>query len=150
MPDSNLSARIRRRRVEAHELPFVLECLEESLRSHIERVWGWFPERNREQFESWIAAGQLDMIEFDSESAGVICVEARPEHLYIRSIFLRAAFRQRGIGAWLLAQTTREAENSGRVVVLKVIRGNPALGLYERLGFRQINEDPATLHMQYP
>lgn len=150
MPDSELSARIHRRKVEMHELPFVLDSFEESLRPHVERVWGWFPERNREQFANWLTAGQLEMIEFDGKPAGVICVKMLPEHLYISSIFLRAPFRQHGIGAWLIRQTTREAENSGRSVALKVIRGNPALGLYQRLGFRQINEDPATFHMQYP
>jgi hypothetical protein len=37
----------------------------------------------------------------------------------------------------------------GRPVALNVIRGNPALSLYRRLGFRVVGGDAEKLHMRW-
>ena len=48
--------------------------------------------------------------------------------------------RSRGVGTRLLGSLIDEAEASGRKLSIHVEMNNPALRLYERLGFRQVDE----------
>lgn len=48
--------------------------------------------------------------------------------------------RRRGIGTRLLRAVLEHARRDGRSVSIHVERDNPALGLYQRLGF-QLRED---------
>ncbi len=45
--------------------------------------------------------------------------------------------RNEGIGTHLLKSLIHESEASGKILSIHVERFNPALRLYERLGFRQ-------------
>ena len=63
-------------------------------------------------------------------------------------IHLVAPWRDHGIGGALIKDIIARAQASGRAVELSVMRGNPAIRLYNRLGFRLVGEDPEKLHMR--
>jgi ribosomal protein S18 acetylase RimI-like enzyme len=67
----------------------------------------------------------------------------------LHSLQVVSGHRDRGIGAWLVRRVEERAREEGREAVgLAVHEGNPAIRLYERLGYEVAGEDgPSTLAM---
>jgi ribosomal protein S18 acetylase RimI-like enzyme len=64
-------------------------------------------------------------------------------------IALLPEFRNRGLGTRAVAGLIEEARGSSLPLRLSVARGNPAIRLYERLGFSAISADPVYIEMEY-
>ena len=75
----------------------------------------------------------------DGLPAGRLYLHERPEDLRIMDIVLAPEHRGSGIGSILLNDILERAAAAGQVVSIHVEQFNPALRLYERLGFRQID-----------
>jgi ribosomal protein S18 acetylase RimI-like enzyme len=55
---------------------------------------------------------------------------------------LYEAYRNQGIGTQMMHQIINHMKEKGfRQVSLSITKGNPAIRLYERLGFKTINEN---------
>ena len=72
----------------------------------------------------------------DGTPAGRLYVHRRPHEIRIMDIALLPTFRNRGIGTSLLRDLQADGAAAGTPVTIHVERFNPALRLYERLGFR--------------
>ncbi|HEY6759902.1 MAG TPA: GNAT family N-acetyltransferase [Baekduia sp.] len=83
----------------------------------------------------------FDVVLVDGARAGRLIVDERPGEIGIVDISLLPAYRGRGIGTRLLTPILERAEATGRAVGIHVERMNPALALYERLGFRAVSDD---------
>jgi ribosomal protein S18 acetylase RimI-like enzyme len=57
-------------------------------------------------------------------------------------------YRNQGIGTLLLSRLIESAANSYECISLSVSAGNPALRLYQRLGFEVVGEDSGSLTMK--
>jgi ribosomal protein S18 acetylase RimI-like enzyme len=57
--------------------------------------------------------------------------------------------RGTGIGTQLLRELQEEARSAGKSLTIHVERFNPAMRLYERLGFRQIEDKGVYLLMEW-
>lgn len=80
------------------------------------------------------------VIEEDGRPVGRLYVDRWKEEIRIMDIALLPLHRGKGVGTRLLGNLQEEAASSGRKLTIHVERLNPALRLYERLGFR-ISED---------
>lgn len=77
----------------------------------------------------------------DREAAiGRLYVDAWPDEVRIVEITLLPRARGRGIGRGLLEAVIAAADVRGLPVTIHVERENPALRLYERLGFERVEE----------
>jgi ribosomal protein S18 acetylase RimI-like enzyme len=85
----------------------------------------------------------------DDASAGRLVVDHSEERILIVDIALLPEYRSTGIGTNLIRALQREAEESGRPLVLYVEGFNPALLLYERLGFTKIAQDGLYWRMEW-
>ena len=77
----------------------------------------------------------FDVVLVDGAPAGRLYVDRRDDEIRIVDIALLPEHRSRGIGTSLLGELLREADAAGKSVTIHVERLNPALRLYERLGF---------------
>jgi ribosomal protein S18 acetylase RimI-like enzyme len=84
---------------------------------------------------------EWDIIEVDGEPAGRLYVSRWPDQIHIVDIALVPDFRGRGIGTKLLRELLEEGAASGRPVRIFVEVNNPAMTLYQRLGFTPIGEE---------
>ncbi len=75
------------------------------------------------------------VIEHTGQPAGRMIVDRSGDELMLMDIALLPEFRNAGIGTALLQDLLREADRSGRAVRLYVEDFNPAMRLYQRLGF---------------
>jgi len=83
---------------------------------------------------------QFQIILVDGEPAGRLYVDRRAAEIRIMDITLLPAFRGQGIGSRLLNEILAEGQAHGLPVTIHVERFNPALRLYERLGFRLLED----------
>jgi ribosomal protein S18 acetylase RimI-like enzyme len=80
-----------------------------------------------------------DVIVVGGQPAGRLYVDRPAHEIRIVDIALLPEHRGSGVGTRLIAGVLQEGRASGRPVTIHVERGNRARGLYERLGFRQID-----------
>jgi ribosomal protein S18 acetylase RimI-like enzyme len=71
-----------------------------------------------------------------------------PEELRVVDIALLPEFRRRGIGTGLLRALLEEEAGRGLPVRIHVERFSPALALYERLGFRLLEDRGVYLFLE--
>ncbi len=136
------------RPAEDEDEAFIFDAFTLAMREYVEWAWGWDDAVQREAIRKQLAAGMLRVICVGDQSAGVILVEDREDHLWVRMIFLLPAFQRQGIGAAVLEEVWARARSVGKSLGLRVIRINPARQLYEKLGFRVVAEDEVSLSMK--
>jgi ribosomal protein S18 acetylase RimI-like enzyme len=76
-----------------------------------------------------------ELIVIDGEPAGRLYLHRGADEIRIVEIALLPAHRGSGVGSALLRGVLAEADAAGKRVTIHVERMNPALRLYERLGF---------------
>ena len=59
------------------------------------------------------------------------------------------SFQRKGIGMAVINQLCSYTGYSGKELKLKVLKGNPAKCLYEKIGFKIVGSDEHEFHMQY-
>jgi len=91
-------------------------------------------------YTTYYDTSRFAVVSVGGEAAGRLYVDYGGEDIRIVDISLLPPWRGRGIGAALLTTVLDEARAAGRPVSLHVADDNPALGLYERLGFRLTGE----------
>lgn len=91
----------------------------------------------------------FDVIVLDEQAVGRLYVSRWPDEIRIVDIALLPDSCNRGIGTTLLRQLQAEARSVGKPLRIHVERFNPALRLYERLGFREIEDKGVYLFMEW-
>jgi ribosomal protein S18 acetylase RimI-like enzyme len=90
-----------------------------------------------------------DVILLDGQPVGRLYVARWPGEIRIVDIALLSEFCDQGIGTRLLRELQEEARVSGNPLRIHVERFNQALRLYERLGFRQIEDKGVYLFLEW-
>lgn len=81
---------------------------------------------------------ERSIVEEDGEAVGRFFVHRRETEIRIMDVALLPGAQNRGIGTRLIGAILEEGRATGRVVSVHVEAFNPALRLYERLGFRRV------------
>ena len=92
--------------------------------------------------------GQVRIITLDGTDIGWLQSFVKDDALFLGQLFVDGAFRRQGIGTEVVEGLIEEAARAGRAVTLGVVKTNPALRLYERLGFRTTHEDERKFYMR--
>lgn len=104
----------------------------------------------RQQYMAGYPQAEHSIILSENRAIGRMLVDEAEQEFTLVDIALLAAYRNSGIGTYLLEQLTGRAAAAKKGVRLHVFKSNPAQGLYERLGFSKIGEDGMYLEMLYP
>jgi ribosomal protein S18 acetylase RimI-like enzyme len=90
------------------------------------------------------------IIEQEGVPIGRIMVLRQPPAAVLVDIALLPEHRGKGIGGELIRQVIQQCDQQKLPLRLQVLRGNPALRLYERLGFVRTQEDQIYIHLERP
>jgi ribosomal protein S18 acetylase RimI-like enzyme len=123
-------------------------------------VTGWSDEEKavfcRRQFDAQSAhyrenypGASLQIIERDEIPIGRLYVAHWEREIRIMDIALLPEHRGAGLGTKLLRDLQEEARSAGKSLTIHVERFNPALRLYQRLGFQQIEDKGVYLLMRW-
>jgi len=140
------------------DLPFLMR-LYASTRDEELAVTGWAPEQKqaflaqqfqaqRHHYRNYIPNAQFDVLECRGEPAGRLYLETRQTQLHIVDIALLPSWRGKRIGTAILEALIDAAGRTGRGVGIFVEKFNPALRLYRRLGFTEIQDAGVYLEME--
>jgi ribosomal protein S18 acetylase RimI-like enzyme len=110
----------------------------------------------RRQFDAQTAhyrenypGASLQVIERAGEPIGRLYVAHWNREIRIMDIGLLPAHRGTGIGTQLLRELQDEARSAGKTLSIHVERFNPALRLYERLGFKMVEDKGVYLLLEW-
>lgn len=98
--------------------------------------------------ENFLGA-EFQVILLDDKAVGRLYVQRNPNEIHVLDISLLPQYRGQGIGSHLLNGILEEGTKSNRPVTIYVERFNPALHLYQRLGFRQVSDQGVYLFMKW-
>ncbi|HEX2740032.1 MAG TPA: GNAT family N-acetyltransferase [Rubrobacter sp.] len=101
-------------------------------------------------YEEHYRGAEFSVILSGGHPAGRLYVARLREEIRIVDIALLPGHRGMGIGTRLLNDLISESEASGQFLSIHVERFNPALRLYERLGFRAVEDKGVYLLMERP
>lgn len=102
------------------------------------------------EYHSRYPDASFDVIELDGTPAGRLYVHRREREIRIVDISLLPEHRAKGAGTSLLENLIRESETAGKPLTIHVETLNPAMRLYQKLGFRPIGETGVYLLMERP
>jgi ribosomal protein S18 acetylase RimI-like enzyme len=91
---------------------------------------------------------RVRIVTLDGADVGWLRSAARGDALFLAQLFVDRAFQRRGIGTAVMNRLIDEATSTGQALTLSVVKTNPVLRLYERLGFRITHEDDRKFHMR--
>lgn len=91
-------------------------------------------------YDEHFADASFDIIELRGTPIGRLYVTELDDEIRIIDIALLPGHQGRGIGGAYLRSIIDRAAESGRSVGIHVERNNPAMKLYERLGFERIRD----------
>lgn len=131
------------------DFEFAIALYLESTKPLLIALGRWDPERIRARFADDFKSERAQVIRADGRDIGWMQVSENGEGLHLDQLHLIDGFRNLGIGTRLIRELLERGRRSGKWVGLNVIRGNPAIRLYQRLGFALIGEDDDKLQMRW-
>jgi len=130
-----------------------------STRLHEIAGFGW-PEAQQEMFlrmqfnaqqrwyERMYGQAEHQIVEQGGQPIGRLMVLREKDSALLVDIALLAEHRGKGIGGELVSELIEQCRRDGIPLKLQVLKTNPALRLYERLGFLQTGEDQMYIQME--
>jgi ribosomal protein S18 acetylase RimI-like enzyme len=100
-------------------------------------------------YQEHYAGAAFDIVLVAGQPAGRLYVDRARDEIRIVDIALLPEYCNRGIGTMLLNNLQSEGAAAGKPLRIHVERFNPALRLYERLGFRQLEDRGVYLFMEW-
>ena len=119
---------------------FAYETKKLALGEYVHKTWGWDETFQRKFHQEHWNPQNEKVITLDGCDVGKIVVWERGEHLLLESVYILPEYQNRGIGTHLIRQVIDKARHEKKPVRLQVLKINPAIRLYERLGFRTTSE----------
>ena len=120
-----------------------------TMRTYVDAIWGWDEALQLQYFQDRFDPARIEIVERAGEAIGYISVERQEEFIFLGAIAIAPGFQGRGIGTGLIRKLLDEAEQRGVPLKLRVLHGNPARHLYERLGFVATGETETHIMMKW-
>jgi GNAT superfamily N-acetyltransferase len=93
-----------------------------------------------QHYQEHYVGARWDVIELEGAPIGRLYVARWADEIRIVDIALLPGYRGRGVGSRLIKRVLAEGEAAGKPVTIHVEQFNPAMQLYERLGFEKVGE----------
>ena len=133
------------------DLPILFEIYASTRAEEVAQVVWWTEEQKRDfllqqftaQHEYYLKnyiQSSFDLIMLEQVPVGRLYVARWDNQIRIIDIALLPAYRGQGIGTYLLEGLLSESHTQGVPLTIHVERNNPALTLYERLGFTLVED----------
>ena len=91
---------------------------------------------------------QVKIVTLDGTDIGWLQSFVKEDTMFLAQLFVDRAWRGQGIGTAMVEALIEKAARTGRALTLGVVKTNPALRLYQHLGFRTTHEDERKFYMR--
>ena len=118
---------------EPTDIDWIFHLHKLSLREYVENIWGWDEAWQRENFPKSLEDGTTSIILINGERAGRLTISTRDDHVFLNYVALLPRFRNQGYGTRIINLVHGHFPRMD--IRLTVLRGNPVIDLYSRIGF---------------
>jgi ribosomal protein S18 acetylase RimI-like enzyme len=129
------------REEELAPVPWPAEAKEAFLRQQFDAQDAWW--------RTHYAGATFEVVVVDGRDAGRLYLWEGPSEIRVVDVALLPEARRGGAGTRLVGDVQRRAATAGKSVTIHVERMNPALRLYERLGFRLVEDKGVYLFLEW-
>jgi ribosomal protein S18 acetylase RimI-like enzyme len=126
---------------------FIYALRKAGLQTYVAQLWGWDEAGQVARFREHFDPRRYQVIVVAGRDVGAVAIEWRADDVLLADIEIIPAWRGRGLGSRIINMVLEEARRQGLPVSLQVLKGNPARHLYERLGFRVVEETESHYRM---
>ena len=120
-----------------------------AIEEYVRKTWGWDEVFQREYHQRHWNCENMSIITVNGERIGTLTVINRSHDTFVESIYLHPDFQSRSIGTSLMQDIIDMADARRLPVRLSVLKANPAIRLYERLGFLMSGESATHYQIEH-
>jgi ribosomal protein S18 acetylase RimI-like enzyme len=139
---------LRLRPYQTEDFAFARQLYFETMRWAIERTLTWDQTQQEASFAEWFKPGEVSIIVADEAEVGWIQQRLDDDAIFLGSIYIVPRMQRRGVGTRVIRTILDAARQQSRAVTLAVMKINPAVTLYQRLGFQITHEDKHKFYMK--
>jgi ribosomal protein S18 acetylase RimI-like enzyme len=132
----------------AEHYDFCLRLFLLTMRPYMQELNVWDEEEQRSSFATHWKVEEVKIISVDGNDAGWLQVTELPAEIRLQKFFILPEYQRSGIGSEVLSRLLATWRPTGKKIVLRVLKNNPARRLYERLGFSVIAEAGVVFRMR--
>jgi GNAT superfamily N-acetyltransferase len=133
------------------DLAFAGQVYLETMRYITDRLPGFDEARHMANFAERFLPHEVRIIVEGDRDIGWLQVSETDAEIFLKQMFLQPASQRKGIGSRLLADLIERGRQTKKPVRLGVVKINPAVRLYQRIGFTITSEDNFKYYMEkYP
>jgi len=132
----------------AEHYDFCLHLFLLTMRPYMQELNVWDEQEQRSSFAAQWELEEVRIISADGNDVGWLQASELPAEIRLQKFFILPQYQRSGIGSEVLSKLLATWRPTGKKIVLRVLRNNPALRLYERLGFCVVAEAGIVLRMR--
>jgi ribosomal protein S18 acetylase RimI-like enzyme len=132
----------------AEHYDFSLQLYLLTMRPYVQELTVWDEQEQRARFAAQWKREEVRIISLDGKDVGWLQVVELPTEIRLQKFFVSPQYQRSGIGSEILSNLLATWRSTGKKIVLRVLKNNPARRLYERLGFSVVAEESATFRMR--
>ncbi len=148
-PRSSEASSLKLRRARQGDYDFAEGLYLDSMKSLLTELGAWNEQEVLSKFKHYFEPDHARIISVDGTDAGWLQVSETKHDINLDQIYIAEGFRRQGIGSRLIGDLLATAETKKKPILLSLVCNNPALGLYQRFGFRTVGQDDNRLHMRW-
>jgi ribosomal protein S18 acetylase RimI-like enzyme len=127
----------------AEHYDFSLQLYLLTMRPYVQELTVWDEQEQRARFAAQWKREEVRIISLDGKDVGWLQVVELPTEIRLQKFFVSPQYQRSGIGSEILSNLLATWRSTGKKIVLRVLKNNPARRLYERLGFSVVAEESA-------
>ena len=132
----------------AEHYDFSLHLYLLTMRPYVQELTVWDEQEQRARFAAQWKREEVRIISLDGKDVGLLQVAELPTEIRLQKFFVSPQYQRSGIGSEILSTLLATWRSTGKKIVLRVLKNNPARRLYERLGFSVVAEESVTFRMR--
>ena len=109
----------------------------------------WDEAKQSTSFAAQWNVEEAQIIVFEGHTVGWMQAAEAPTEIFLQQLYVSPKYQRRGIGSEVLQNLFKRCQATGKPLVLNVLKNNPAINLYERLGFCVVGEVGVKLKMRW-
>ena len=129
---------------------FILNLKELGMKWYVEKTYGWDinfqRERTKREIEKFI--DRMRIIIADNKEIGATNFFEENNEYVVGLVLIHPDYQRKGIATKIIKDYINIARNNNKSIRLSTYKYNPAKKLYERLGFKQYDEDDTKSYLR--
>lgn len=121
-----------------------------AMRDSLERIGRFDPVRARERFRSSFSALHTRHVIVNELKVGFVVVKPAQDQLLLDHLYIRPGSQGQGIGAAVLTQIFKEADDQSMPLRVGALRGSDSNRFYQRNGFEFLAEEEWDIYYLRP